>query len=271
MKNVFNEMTNFSVNRPKTTLCIIVVFLFALTPNAMFINFDSSEDAFFPDNDTVRLLNDIEDDYQASIDFVRFIDDIDSGDLYQTSTWEQLAILEAILIENPDLDQYKYPLFGIQANNGMASSAIQWHNLQDAFTAADWISEMNSAILNVANANNSTLQLHLDTLHTASTSIPSPGVVSAEHLRSWEPSDPSMWLERLDSGDNLSQSLVAMLGQLNSLNQGPNASEIAEVTGPITGKLGLLNGLQSIDYRSIMISNLPAEDSENPWDSDGPV
>ncbi len=271
MKNVFNEMTNFSVTRPKTTLCIIVVFLLALTPNAMFINFDTSEDAFFPDNDTVRLLNDIEDDYQASIDFVRFIDDIDSGDLYQISTWEQLAILEAILIENPDLDQYKYPLFGIQANNGMASSAIQWHNLQDAFTAADWISEMNSAILNVANANNSTLQLHLDTLHTASTSIPSPGVVSAEHLRSWEPSDPSIWLERLDSGDNLSQSLVAMLGQLNSLNQGPNASEIAEVTGPITGKLGLLNGLQSIDYRSMMISNLPAEDSENPWDSDGPV
>ena len=271
MKNVFNEMTNFSVNRPKTTLCIIVVFLFALTPNAMFINFDSSEDAFFPDNDTVRLLNDIEDDYQASIDFVRFIDDIDSGDLYQISTWEQLAILEAILIENPDLDQYKYPLFGIQANNGMASSAIQWHNLQDAFTAADWISEMNSAILNVANSNNSTLQLHLDTLQIASTSIPSPGIVSAEHLRSWEPSDPSIWLERLDSGDNLSQSLVAMLGQLNSLNQGPNASEIAEVTGPITGKLGLLNGLQSIDYRSMMISNLPAEDSENPWDSDGPV
>ena len=271
MKNVFNEMTNFSVNRPKTTLCIIVVFLFALTPNAMFINFDSSEDAFFPDNDTVRLLNNIEDDYQASIDFVRFIDDIDSGDLYQISTWEQLAILEAILIENPDLDQYKYPLFGIQANNGMASSAIQWHNLQDAFTAADWISEMNSAILNVANSNNSTLQLHLDTLQIASTSIPSPGIVSAENLRSWEPSDPSIWLERLDSGDNLSQSLVAMLGQLNSLNQGPNASEIAEVTGPITGKLGLLNGLQSIDYRSMMISNLPAEDSENPWDSDGPV
>ena len=84
MKNVFNEMINFSVTRPKTTLCIIVVFLLALTPNAMFINFDTSEDAFFPDNDTVRLLNDIEDDYQASIDFVRFIDDIDSGDLYQT-------------------------------------------------------------------------------------------------------------------------------------------------------------------------------------------
>ena len=86
MANIFNELTNFSVNRPKTALAIIVVFLLALTPNAMFINFDNSEDAFFPDNDTVRLLNDVEDDYQASIDFIRFIDAIDSGDLYEVST-----------------------------------------------------------------------------------------------------------------------------------------------------------------------------------------
>ena len=35
---------------------------------------------FLPDNETVRLLNEVEDEYQASIDFVRFIDDIDSGD-----------------------------------------------------------------------------------------------------------------------------------------------------------------------------------------------
>ena len=180
MKNIFNELTNFSVNRPKTALTIIVVLLLALTPNAMFINFDNSEDAFFPDNDTVRLLNDVEDDYQASIDFVRFIDDIDSGDLYEVSTWKQLAILEAILIENPDLNQYQYPLFGIQANSGMASSAIQWHNLQDQNTASEWISEMNLAIANVANSNNSTLQPHLDSLSSASNSIPSPDVVSAE-------------------------------------------------------------------------------------------
>ena len=60
----------------------------------MFINFDNSEDAFFPDNETVRLLNEVEDEYQASIDFIRFIDDIDSDDLYEESTWQQLAILE---------------------------------------------------------------------------------------------------------------------------------------------------------------------------------
>ena len=119
----------------------------------MFINFDNSEDAFFPDNETVRLLNEVEDEYQASIDFIRFIDEINSGDLYENSTWKQLATLEAILLEHPELDEYQYPLFGIQANSGMASSAMQWHNLQDLDSASAWISEMNSAISAVANSN----------------------------------------------------------------------------------------------------------------------
>ena len=48
-----------------------------LSPFAMFINFDNSEDAFFPDNETVRLLNEVEDEYQASLDFLRFIDRIE--------------------------------------------------------------------------------------------------------------------------------------------------------------------------------------------------
>lgn len=271
MKNIFNEMTKFSSERPKTTLGIIAVLILALTPNAMFINFDNSEDAFFPDNETVRLLNEVEDEYQASIDFIRFIDEINSGDLYENSTWEHLATLEAILLEHPELDEYQYPLFGIQANSGMASSAMQWHNLQDIDSASVWISEMNSAIEGVANSNNSTLASNLEILSTASNSIPSPSQITAEELRSWEPGNPSDWLDRLDSEDNLSSLLGLMLGDLNALNQGENASEIGAVAGPISGKLGLLIGLQSIDYRSMMISCLPADDSDEPWESDGPV
>ena len=87
MRNIFNEMTRFSVARPKTTLAIILVLILGLVPNAMFISFDNSQDAFFPDNDTVRLLNEVEDEYQASIDFIRFIDDIESGDLYNYQSW----------------------------------------------------------------------------------------------------------------------------------------------------------------------------------------
>lgn len=271
MKNIFDEMTRFSSEKPKTTLGIIALFILALTPNAMFIDFDNSEDAFFPDNETVRLLNDVEDEYQASIDFIRFIDDIESGDLYEESTWQQLAILEAILLEHPDLNEYQYPLFGVQANSGMASAAMQWHNLQDEETASDWITQMYSAISGVANSNNSTLQANLDILSTTSNSIPSPSIITAEELRAWEPGNPNEWLDRLDSGNNLTLELATMMGDLNALNQGENAGQIAAISGPISGKLGLLMGLQSVDYRSMMVSNLPADDSSNPWDSDGPV
>lgn len=271
MKNVFNEMTQFSVARPKTALGIILVLILALVPNAMFISFDNSEDAFFPDNETVRLLNEVEDEYQASIDFIRFIDDIEAGDLYQNSTWEQLAILEAILLENPDLKQYEYPLFGVQANSGMASTAIQWHKIQDQNTASSWINNLNSAINDVTTSDNDTLNLALANLSSASTAIPTPTAITAEQLRNWQPEDPKVWLDRIDSGDNLSGELSISATQLSGLIQGPNSSEIAMVVGPISGKLGILTGMQSVDYRAIMISNLPADDSAEPWQSDGPV
>ena len=265
-------MTKFSVDRPKTALGIILVLILALVPNAMFINFDNSEDAFFPDNETVRLLNEVEDEYQASIDFIRFIDDIEAGDLYKNSTWQKLATLEAILLENPDLDKYQYPLFGVQANSGMASTAIQWHNIQDQATAETWINNLNLAIEEVANSSNETLGSALENLTIASNEIPAPGVITAEQLRNWQPDDPEVWLKRLDSGNNLSASLSISASQLGGLIQSqPNSSQIAMVTGPIAGKLGILIGMQSIDYRSIMISNLPADDSSNPWESDGPV
>ncbi|DAC41722.1 MAG TPA: hypothetical protein D7H83_00565, partial [Candidatus Poseidoniales archaeon] len=271
MKRIFDGMTSFSTERPKTTIAIILVFFFSLAPNAMFINFDNSEDAFFPDNETVRLLNEVEDEYQASIDFIRFIDDIDSGDLYEESTWQQLAMLEAILLENQDLQEYQYPLFGIQPNSGMASAAIQWHNLQDPLTADSWISDLQLAIDAVASSDNDSLASNLANLTEAGNNLPSPELVSASDLRNWQPEDPNLWLERIDNGANLTSDLSVLSAALTNLIQGPNSSEIAMATGPISGKIGMLMGMQSIDYRSMMISNLPAEDSTNPWDSDGPV
>ena len=63
MKNFFDNLTGISVNRPKASLGLILVLILAIVPNAMFIKFDNSEDAFFPDNETVRLLNEVEDEY----------------------------------------------------------------------------------------------------------------------------------------------------------------------------------------------------------------
>ena len=110
LQNPFNVLTDYSVKKPKSALLICLLLVFLLMPNAMFINFDNSEDAFFPDNETVRLLNDVEDEYQAEVDFIRIIDRIEEGDLKKSDTWEKLAIIEATLIDNENLKEYQYPL-----------------------------------------------------------------------------------------------------------------------------------------------------------------
>ena len=56
------------------------------------------------------MLNEIEDEYQASIDFVRVIDDIAQGDLLLNDTWQQLALTEAIMLNNSNFLEYQYPL-----------------------------------------------------------------------------------------------------------------------------------------------------------------
>ena len=53
------------------------MLLAALSSGGMYLKFDNSEDGFFPDNATVDLLNEIEDEYQASVDFIRVIDEVD--------------------------------------------------------------------------------------------------------------------------------------------------------------------------------------------------
>jgi len=271
MKQVFNKMTEFSVAYPKRALAIIMLAILVLLPNAMFINFDNSQDAFFPDNETVRLLNEIEDEFQASIDFIRFIDHIDQGDLKENSTWEKLAVLEAIMLEDPNLEKYQYPLFGVQANSGMASTAMQWQRYQDPVTASQWVGKLNADIGAVLAANNTTRQGALDNLTSSGQMIPVPSQISAGELRNWSADNPEEWLARIDAKQNLSSDVSVMIGQLNSLQQGEFAGEITPVSGPVIQKLGAIMGMQSIDYRAMLIANLPAEDAQDPWNSDGPV
>ena len=204
MKNFFDNLTGISVNKPKASLGLILVLILAIVPNAMFIKFDNSEDAFFPDNETVRLLNEVEDEYQASIDFIRFIDHIEPGALKSNETWTQLAKLEAILLEDENLGEYQYPISGIQANSGMASAAISWQMMQDPVSALTWITPLQNSISLVANSNNSTISESLELLELASLQIPEPSLVTSQTLRNWDAGNPSEWLERIDAGQNIS-------------------------------------------------------------------
>ena len=101
-------MTAKSVEKPGKTLAIVLVALFALSSGASQLVFDNSEDGFFPDNETVRLLNEIEDEYQASVDFIRVIDEVDEGELLLEETWKQLALSEAILLDDSNFLEYLF-------------------------------------------------------------------------------------------------------------------------------------------------------------------
>ena len=274
MKNPFEAMSNASVIRPKTVFAVVMLAVLILASGGMHLQFDNSEDGFFPDDENVRLLEEIEREYQASIDFVRVIDEIETGSLLNNETWEHLAMIEARMMDDENFAPYHYPLFGTQANSGMAGYAYQWQRYQDPMSA-DWIAPLESAIGSVLTAENDSLSQALGNLSAAAEAIPSASEMSGADLINWNAGIPSDWLPRLDIGANLSSDLGAMLGmlELTTTNRsGAQIGQIMAVTGPMSGQLGLLSGLQSIDYRAAILGSLPVVDRTNdPWNSSGPV
>lgn len=274
MINPFEAMSNASVSRPKSVFAVVMLAVLILASGGMHLQFDNSEDGFFPDDENVRLLEEIEREYQASIDFVRVIDEIEAGSLLSNETWEHLAMIEAMMIEDENFAPYHYPLFGTQPNSGMAGYAYQWQRYQDPMSA-DWIAPVESAIGSVLTADNDSLGQALGNLSAAAEAIPSASEMSGADLINWNAGTPSEWLLRLDNGANLSSDLGAMLGmlELTTTNRsGAQIGQIMAVTGPMNGQLGLLSGLQSIDYRTAILGSLPVVDrTDDPWNSSGPV
>ena len=88
-------LTNWSVDRPRTAFATILLVVFMLASGAMHLQFDNSEDGFFPDDPSVDLLNEVESEYRSNIDFIRVISDIEEGDMLNQATWQQLAQIES--------------------------------------------------------------------------------------------------------------------------------------------------------------------------------
>ena len=273
MQNPFTWMSKASVQSPKRAFGIVIVIVLLLSSGAMHLQFDNSEDGFFPDDENVDLLNQLESEYQASVDFVRTIRDVEEGDLLLNSTWSELAEIEAMMLENEDFKPLHYPLFGTQANSGMAGYALQWQMWQDV-ESGTWIPAFQSALLDIQMANSSQLPSALENLTTASQSLPEVSELTPEQLRAWSPQNPSDWLSRIDEGSNLSSEIGALIGQLNGLTANRDPADIGQimaVTGPLTGHLIPLSVLQDIDYREAMLSCIPVGQREDPWNMSGPV
>jgi len=274
MENPFNALTSLSVNRPKATIATILILTMALSSMAQFINFDNSEDAFYPQNDTTELLYEIEDRYQASLDFIRIIDEIEQGGMNQTTTWEQFANLEADLATNELFLPYQETLFGGSATSGPAGSALFWLNSQDPVTTQVWRELLTLQLANVSVASEENFSAALNDLQTAVDSVPSPLAPTPQELREWNPGTVEEWQQRMDGNHNISAELGILQGQIQELLQGRNSDEatlLAPIVGQLQGILGTYSGLQNIDHRSNIIATMPAEDKQSPWESDGPI
>ena len=89
MENPFNKLTTLSVCAQRRPLPQFSYYTCTCI-DGTFIKFDNSEDAFYPQNDTTELLYEIEERYQASLDFIRVIDEIEQGDMH-VQNGEQFA------------------------------------------------------------------------------------------------------------------------------------------------------------------------------------
>ncbi|MDC3316848.1 MMPL family transporter [Candidatus Poseidoniaceae archaeon] len=275
MQNPFNALTETSVTRPKTTVAVILVLTLALASMAQFINFDNSEDAFYPQNDTTELLYEIEDRYQASLDFIRVIDEIEQGDMKTESAWKQFAMIEANLSTDETFLPYHEPLFGGKATSGPAGSAVFWLNTQDPVTSQEWRDTLSNQLANATVADEDNFTAALNDLAAAIAMIPSPRGPTAQELIDWQPGEVNSWQLRMDDNLSIAAELGVLQGQIQELisaRTSPNEiGPVAATTGPLQGVIGTYIGLQNIDHRGNIVSTMPAEDKNEPWESDGPV
>ena len=270
MNNPFDALTELSILKPRACLSIGLVGILALSSMAMFIEFDNSEDAFFPDNETVRLLDEVEGEYQASLDFIRILARMQDGGLESPDNWAHLAVLEAILLDDQNLSEYAYPLFGSAANNGPASIALSWEMHNDPIMSQAWYGPLDSAIerLNSSSNDSETIDA-LDSLESAMGRIPGPMVIDSDALKTWEPRDPETWLDRLLVGENSNEIIQRTIISLSSIHHADadfNATRDSSIA-----RLGALAGMQQVDYASALRSTLPVSDHGDLANAKGPM
>ena len=99
-----------------------------------------------------------------------------------------------------------------------------------------------------------------------SNDIPAFQPVTADKLKQWDFSETESWQTRLDSGSNITVELDELLWRINSL-AGFNSNrsdmekgQIFATTGPIIGQLNMMKGLQEIDFRESILSNIPLDE-----------
>jgi len=270
MRNPFDRATEISIEHPKKVLAIGFVSTLLLSSMAMFLEFDNSEDAFFPDNETVQLLDEVESEYQASIDFVRVIVRSDTS-LSDSSTWSHLGVVESLLLGNDNLSSHSYPLFGGQPNNGPASSAISWMKYQSMDSNHDWMERIEAGIESLANSDDANYTSAKSELQSSILMVPSPSHVTLQELGGWDFENVGEWFPKLLEGENIAQEIsgIMLASQAMTSENQTRSADMQMLNGQIVGSLAPLLGYQSVDLSSAIRGSIPS-DQDDPLSSEGP-
>jgi len=281
MRNPFDTLTHWSIDRPKSSVAAFLTLVLFLSmfvagpiPESLGvgIEFDNSEDAFYPDrrtNEDVDLLYEIEETYTASIDIVRLLVEFEQGDLNEESTWEMLANLEADMHEHSNSSAHRLDT-GAGSILGPASAAYGWSMMVDP-NDAEWLDQIDEAYVLVYSSNGDNISSNLDLALNTTLAVPmTMPTVNATNLRSWSPADD--WLDRLDSGENRTSRLETAMGRIIGMNQitvgsgfagdDPQlSSKIAALQGAYGGVMGFHSAMQEIPYRDLIIASLPSKEA----------
>ena len=203
----FDSLTHWSIDKPKTAVAAFIALVLGLSmfvagpiPESLGvgIEFDNSEDAFFPareSNEDVDLLYTIEETYTSSIDIVRLMIEFDPGALENDTTWMMLADLEAEMLEHSNSSKHRLDT-GIGSVLGPASAAYGWSMMVDPENVT-WLDAIDDAMFDAFASNTSTFSENLVSLQVALDQTPmEPVSIEADALREWTP-EPG-WLERMD-------------------------------------------------------------------------
>jgi len=283
MHNPFDTLTHWSIDKPKsaTTVFLTLVLLLSMfvagpIPESLGvgIEFDNSEDAFYPDrkmNEDVDLLYEIEETYTSSIDIVRLLVEFEQGDLNNDSTWEMLADLEAEMHVHSNSSIHRLET-GAGSVLGPASAAYGWSEMIDP-NDAEWLDLIEETCILVYSSNGDNISSNLVSALNATQSAPmTMPQVNSTNLRNWSPADG--WLSRLDAGENRTTRLQTAMGRAMGMGQitigsgfagdDPQlASQISALQGALGGVVGFHSGMQDIPYRDLIIASLPSKESSD--------
>ena len=282
MKNPFDRLTNLSIDRPRTSIVailslILVLSMFVAGPIAesmgVGIQFDNSEDAFYPDrnsNEDVDLLYQIEETYTSSIDIIRILVNMEKGDLLVDETWEILADIEAEMMSHNQSLSHRLDT-GAGSVLGPASAAYGWSIMVDP-NNGHWLNEIQTSLDSIYDSSSENLSDNLNQALNVTLEAPlEVAIANSSNLQNWTPNKG--WIERLVSGENRIKILDSIFSTAMGIKMDSEVSleasqneefnqSINTLQGAISGITAFHLEMQKIPYFEFINATLPSKEQD---------